>query len=306
MSRCLVPCILLLTVAACATRRAPEGAQVKFTSHADARIGTYESKPWGFNTSSYWIEGPEGLVLIDTQFLPSAAEEFVTWAEAATGKKAVLAIVLHANPDKFNGTAVLRKRGIRVVTSEQVRALIPGVHEKRKRAFYERYQPDYPSEASLPDSFGAATTELSGGGVTVKAHVLGAGCSEAHVVVEFEGHLFPGDLVTNDAHSWLEIGKTDEWLQRIAEMKALKPKFVHPGRGPSSSAGLLDQEETYLRRVIAEVAAEQPRGELTEAVKERIKQRIDAAYPGYRYGVFLELGLPAEWARQARLAQAAP
>lgn len=29
-----------------------------------ARIGTYVSSTWGFSTSSYWIEGPTGLILI--------------------------------------------------------------------------------------------------------------------------------------------------------------------------------------------------------------------------------------------------
>jgi hypothetical protein len=217
-----------------------------------------------------------------------------------TGKKALLAIVLHPNPDKFNGTDVLRKRGIRVVTSEQVRALIPQVHESRTKSFAARYQPDYPTQLPLPDSFGAATTELSAGGVTVKAHVMGPGCSEAHVVVEYEGHLFPGDLVANNAHSWLEIGKTDEWLKRLEEMKALKPKYVHPGRGPSGGAGLLDQEKAYLERVIAEVAAEKPQGEPSDAALERIKARVEAAYPGLGFGVFLSIGLPAEWQRQAK------
>ncbi|MDY7231912.1 MBL fold metallo-hydrolase [Hyalangium rubrum] len=297
--------VLLFTLmTGCATTRSPEGAQVTLTSRADARVGTYVSSPWGFSTSSYWIEGPEGLILIDTQFLPSAAEEFVNWAEQMTGKKAQLAIVLHPNPDKFNGTDVLRKRGIRVVTSEQVRAAIPHVHEIRTKAFAERYKPDYPTEVPLPDSFGAATTELSAGGVTVKAHVMGAGCSEAHVVVEYEGHLFPGDMVANNAHSWLEIGKTDEWLKRVDEMKALKPKYVHPGRGPSGRAGLLDQEQAYLERVIAEVAAEKPQGEPTAEGLERIKQRILAAYPGQGFDVFLNIGLPAEWKRQAQAAAA--
>lgn len=296
---------LLALAAGCASAPRPAGAQVTLTSHADARVGTYVSSPWGFSTSSYWIEGPEGLILIDTQFLPSAAEEFVNWAEQVTGKKALLAIVLHANPDKFNGTEVLRKRGIRVVTSEQVRALIPHVHEIRTKAFYDRYKPDYPTEVPLPDSFGAATTELSAGGVTVKAHVMGPGCSEAHVVVEYEGHLFAGDLIANDAHSWLEIGKTDEWLKRLDEMKALKPKWVHPGRGPSGPAGLLDMERAYLERAIAEVAAEKPQGKPDDEAIERIRSRIMAAYPGYRLDVFLYIGLPAEWARQARAAGAA-
>jgi glyoxylase-like metal-dependent hydrolase (beta-lactamase superfamily II) len=272
----------------------------------DARVGTYVSSSWGFNTSSYWIEGPEGLILIDTQFLPSAAEEFVSWAEQTTGKKAVLAIVLHPNPDKFNGTGVLRKRGIKVVTSEQVRALIPAVHEKRTRAFYERYQPDYPKELVLPDSFGDKTTELSAGGVTVKAHVMGAGCSEAHVVVEWEGHLFPGDMVANGAHSWLEIGRTDEWLKRLDELEALEPDYVHPGRGPSGDARLLLRERDYLQRVIDEVAQERrrtPAATPSEKALERIKQRIRERYVGYTFAVFLNIGLPSEWARQTLAAK---
>jgi glyoxylase-like metal-dependent hydrolase (beta-lactamase superfamily II) len=294
--------LLLALAAGCASAPRPAGAQVTLTSHSDARVGTYVSSPRGFSTSSYWIEGPEGLILIDTQFLPSAAEEFVNWAEQVTGKKALLAIVLHANPDKFNGTDVLRKRGIRVVTSDQVRALIPHIHEIRTRAFYSRYKPDYPTEVPMPDSFGAATTELSAGGVTVKAHVMGPGCSEGHVVVEYEGHLFPGDLIANNAHSWLEIGKTDEWLKRLDEMKALNPKWVHPGRGPSGTAGLLDMERAYLERAIAEVAAVKPQGKPDDAALERIRSRMMAAYPGYRFDVFLNIGLPAEWERQARAA----
>ncbi len=296
---------VLALAAGCASSQRPAGAQVTLASHSDARVGTYVSKPWGFSTSSYWIEGPEGLILIDTQFLPSSAEEFVNWAEQVTGKKAKLAIVLHANPDKFNGTDVLRQRGITVVTSEQVLKLIPHVHEIRTKAFYSRYKPDYPTDVPLPDSFGAATTELSAGGVTVKAHVMGPGCSEAHVVVEYEGHLFAGDLIANDAHSWLEIGKTDEWLKRLDEMKALKPKWVHPGRGPSGNAGLLDAERAYLERVIAEVAAEKPQGKADDAALERIRSRVMAAYPGLRLDVFLNIGLPGEWRRQAQAAGAA-
>ncbi len=280
--------------------------------YGDGRVGAYVSTAWGFSTSTYWIEGPTGLILIDTQFLPSAAAEAVTWAEQVTGKKVKLAVVLHANPDKFNGTATLKKRGIKVVTSEQVRALIPGVHAIRLKAFYDRYQPDYPQEFTLPDSFGDKTTELAAGGVTIKAHVLGAGCSDAHVAVEFEGHLFVGDLVGSGAHSWLELGHTDEWLKRLDELKALKPEFVHPGRGPSGDARLLLQEENYLKFVIAAVAAEKPtaqaatNGQLAPALA-RVRTKIDERFVGYRFGVFLDIGLPAEWRRQVQaLAPAAP
>lgn len=297
-----------LSLSACATapaeRPLPRDAALVVKKGSDPRVGTYVSSPWTFSTSSYWIEGPEGLILIDTQFLPSVAEEFVDYAERVTGKKAVLAIVLHANPDKFNGTATLKKRGIRVVTSEQVNGHIPAIHQKRVKAFYDRYKPDYPKELTLPDSFGAATTELQAAGLTVKAHVLGAGCSEAHVVVEFEGHLFAGDLVANGSHSWLEIGRTDAWLQRVAEMKALSPKWVHPGRGPSSGPELLDAQAQYLERVIAIVSEARPSLPADKAAMSAVKAKIRDAYPGLTFPVFLEIGLPAEWKRQAQQAAA--
>jgi len=271
-------------------------------AHEPSRVGTYVSSSWGFSTSSYWIEGPTGLILIDTQFLPSATEELATWAEAATGKKIELAIVLHANPDKFNGTETLQRRGVKVVTSAQVLALIPEVHAKRTRSFYERYKPDYPTRPARPESFGDRDTDLRAGGVTVRAHVLGAGCSEAHVVVEYDGELFAGDLVANMAHSWLEIGKTDAWLERVAEMKRMKPKVVHPGRGPSGGFGLLDAEEKYLHDVIDAVAAERPQMPIPAGALDRVKARLVAAYPADEFDVFLDIGLPAEWERQARRA----
>src|SRR4051812_41269502 len=226
--------ILLLLVQGCASKRIlPENAGA-ILNHEDPRVGTYVSSERGFETSSYWIEGPTGLVLIDTQFLLSAGDEALAWAEKATGKKVVLAIVLHPNPDKFNGTNHLKARGIPVVTSEQVRALIPEVHKDRHHWFYDRFKPDYPDEVPLPDSFGDKTRELDVAGLKLIARVLGGpGCSGAHVAVEWDRHLFTGDLVTNLNHSWLEIGEVDAWLERMHELQSLQPKAVHPGRGPS-------------------------------------------------------------------------
>lgn len=266
---------------------------------SDPRVGQYVSTGWSFATSTFWIEGPEGLVLIDTQFLPSAANEAIVAAERTTGKKVVAAIVLHANPDKFNGTATLQARGIEVLTSSQVLERIPHVFAIRTEAFGERYKPDWPTETPKPDSFGDTTTELKLAGLTLKAHVLGPGCSESHVVVEWEGHVFVGDLVANKSHSWLEIGRTDEWLKRLDEIAALSPRFVHPGRGRSGGPTLLSDEREYLQTVIDLVAAEKPTMPPDEAAMQRVRAAMERRYPGYRFPVFLEIGLPAEWRRQA-------
>lgn len=246
---------------------------------------------------------------VDTQFLPSEAERMIATAERQTGKKFALAVVLHANPDKFNGTATFQRHGVRVVTSKQVKDLLPSVHDKRLRAFYDRYAPDYPKELPAPEVFGEATTELTAGGLTLKLHVMGAGCSEAHVALEWRDparparHLFVGDLVGNGVHSWLEIGKTDAWLARLAELERLAPTFVHPGRGKSGGPELLTAERVYLEKVIALVAEERPTLPIPEAGLERAKAKIVAAYPHHGFPVFLDIGLPAEWERQARLAR---
>ena len=255
-----------------------------------------------FNTSSYWIEGPDGLILIDAQLLPSAAGELVSWAEKLTGKKAVLAIVLGSAPERFSGMAVLKKRGIKVVTSEQVLKAIPAAHEKRLATLLDRDKADYPKTAEevLPESFGDKDTELTAGGITVRAFVLGAGSSEAHVVVGYEGHAFVGDLVSNGAHGVLELGKLDEWLERMKDLRAMRAEFIHPGRGPSGDARLLQRQIDYLKTVMDEVAAERKRAGAHPHIKsyDRVRAQIIDRYVGYQYPVFLEHGILAEWARQ--------
>ncbi|MGB1015241.1 MAG: MBL fold metallo-hydrolase [Nannocystaceae bacterium] len=262
---------------------------------ADPRIGRYTSSGWGFSTASYWIEGPTGLVLVDLQFLPSATRELVAIAERETGKKVVLAIVLHANPDKFNGTQTLQERGIKVVTSQQVVDLIPAVHQKRVHSFYERYKPDYPQVQPAPESFGATATTLEAGGISLQLHPVGGGCSAAHVLLTFEGHLFAGDLLASGVHSWLELGLAREWLVRVEEMQALAPTFVHPGRGSSGGPELLTNQRAYLNFVLATMAGENPRGKPEPKALARVKQKIVARYPEYGFSVFLEIGLPAVW-----------
>lgn len=298
---------VVASLSACAApplRSLPRGAAITLAhsdrwAHADARVGTYVSSNWGFSTNTFFIEGPDGVVVIDTQFLPSAAAEMIDWVERATGKRIVLAVVLHPNPDKFNGAATLQAHGVRVVTSEQVASLIPAVHEKRLRSFYARYAPDYPRTAPTIESFGDQSTDLTGGGLRLHAYVMGPGCSDAHVVIEWEGHLFTGDLVASQSHSWLELGHTEEWLQRLAELRAMHPLYVHPGRGPSGGPELIDAEDRYLREVMAHVAAEKPRDSPPPpGAIERIKQALVAEYPSYDYDVFLDIGLPAEWDRQ--------
>jgi glyoxylase-like metal-dependent hydrolase (beta-lactamase superfamily II) len=269
----------------------------------DSKVLSYVSVPWGFSTSSYFIDGPEGLVMIDLQFLPSAAEQAIAMVEAQTHKRVVAGIFLHPNPDKFNGASVLKAHGARVLTSTAVAEHVPHVHEIRLAAFYDRYKPDYPKAPPVFETFelkGSTPLPMKLAGVELALHGLGPGCSEAHVVVEWNHHVFVGDLVANGTHSWLEIGRTDVWVDRISEIQKLQPSRVHPGRGPSGGPELLTQQKTYLTDVMVLVGEERPGREDDEEGIERAKKRVLSKYPALDYGVFLDIGLPAEWNRQAK------
>lgn len=263
-------------------------------------VGTFVSSARSFATSSYWIEGRDGLILVDTQFLPSEAAVFVDKAERETGKKARTAFVLHPNPDKFNGTATFQARGIRVVTSDPVRALIPEVHELRKSWFYDDYTPDYPKETPSPESFGASTTAFDIEGVHLVAHVLGPGCSGAHVVLQAGSSVFVGDLVNPANHAWLELGTIDEWVGRLEEIRSMHPARIYPGRGPSGGVELLDRQIGYLRFVQRTVQEAQPSGELGLMRRLWLQWQIESAYPDLRFPRFMGDGLTRVWEVEAR------
>ncbi len=273
-------------------------------AHAQSslKIGKFTSEKRAYNTHSFWIEGSTGLVLIDTQFLPSDAAKFVDLAEKTTGKKALLAVVLHPNPDKFNGTATLQARGIKVVTSQQVLSLIPAVHVIRTGWFYDDYKPDYPKEAAKPDSFGSQTTTLTAGGVNVKLHVLGgAGCSGAHVVAQIDDAIFVGDLLSSNDHAWMELALFDDWLQRLDELKAIAPKRIYTGRGiVPTGPELIEIQRNYLQTVRRIVLAEQPSGELGFFKKRSLKNKIVDAFPDYGWNDFIWEALPDIWRKLAK------
>lgn len=258
-------------------------------------VASYVSTPWSFSTVNWWIAAPQGTVMIDTQFLPSAALESAALAKAMTGRAVTDAIVLHPNPDKFNGTAVLQANGTRVHTSGQVLFEIPAVHAQRKEAFFDRYAPDYPEATPQPTSFGARTTTLSFGGTEIVAHVIRAGCSRTHVVAQWQDHVFVGDLVTPGAHAWLALGLVDAWLARLDEIEALQPKWVHGGRGTSGGPECIAAQRDYLEFARECVDAEKPEGPPRHDAIERARQAILDRYPHHRFAVFLKIGLPALW-----------
>jgi glyoxylase-like metal-dependent hydrolase (beta-lactamase superfamily II) len=262
-------------------------------------VGRYVSPAKTFSTVSYWIAGQQSTVMIDTQFLPKEGLLALREAQRAGANKVSHALVLHPNPDKFNGTAALQTQGVAVYTSAQVASAIPAVHTIRLGWFADDFKPDYPQDAAKPTSFGDRTQEVDWGGVKIKLHVLGLGASAAHVVAQVGDAVFVGDLVNIENHAWLELGTIDEWLRRLEEIKAMGAQRVFPGRGKPGGVEMLEQQAQYLRFVQKLVQAEQPSGELGWLTKLKLQRTIELQYPNLGYALFMREGLHAVWRNEA-------
>ena len=271
----------------------------------DARkVGRFTSEKRAYSTNNFWVEGVDACVMFDTQFLPSDAMKSADAAQKATGKAVKTAVVLHPNPDKFNGTTLLQSRGVQVLTSAQVAATIPAVHDIRLGWFYKDYQPDYPKEAPQPSVFGNSTQTLKLHGLDVTLHVLGgAGCSAAHVCAQVGDALFVGDLLTNRGHAWMELALFDEWQARLDEVRRLSQsggvRRIFVGRGEPGGVELIAQTQFYLQKVKGIVQAEKPKGELGFLKRRSLKGAITDAFPGYEWDGFVHESLPEIWKKLA-------
>jgi hypothetical protein len=220
-------------------------------------------------------------------------------AESYSGKKVVLAIVLHASVDRFNGVQALQAKGIKVVSARQVVDSIAEAHNKTWPIFYQRLKPDYPDTLALPEVAWDKTSVFNAAGLNLKAYVIRKALSPAHVLIEFDGHLFTGALVTDQSHAW-PGGDTAQWLERLTEISQnIKAKVIHPGRGYAMNAALLlTRQQSYLKALQLTVAEFYTGGEITADDTAAIHTKMTQQFPAYSYEKFLRYTIPAEWTRQ--------
>jgi glyoxylase-like metal-dependent hydrolase (beta-lactamase superfamily II) len=284
----LATCLLFL--GACNESVPPEPKTSAPEYHNDYSIGHYTAPAEGGYVNSFWIEGPDGVVLIGAQRLPAAALAAVDIAESYTGKKVILAIVLHASADQFGGTRALQQRGIRVVTAAPVAQQI----EQRLAA-----TADASETLSVPEVAWEQTTPFAAAGLRLRAYVVRAGHSPSHVLIELDDHLFVGELLAQHYHVALDGGDSEQWIERLQEIaRFARPRVAYPGRGYAlDAAQLLQQQIAYLRQLQQLVAAFYSGGAITPADRQAIAERMIRQYPQYRLADLLDESITAQWQR---------
>jgi glyoxylase-like metal-dependent hydrolase (beta-lactamase superfamily II) len=259
------------------------------------QVHVFASAEAAFFVNSFVIETPNALVLVDTQFLNSSAEQLCEFIRQRA--KPLRAIVItHPHPDHFNGTAVVLSRwpGVPVHATSATLDVIRQTEAAKRAAWTPRYGADYPATTAYPDHIVEPGQALFVDGVELQIDDLGAGESADITVVYLpqSRQLIASDLLYHQVHPWLAEGRTAQWLEQIEVVHARYSDAVEVFAGHGKPAGreaLLGQAE-YLRSVrerirhgVADLRNVQPMEQ--KAIGDWVRTR----YPGYPLEMLIDM-----------------
>lgn len=222
-----------------------------------ANLHRYVSNYKSWNTNSFWIEGKDGVALIDAQLLPSDARMLASQIKA-TGKKLAGVIITHPHSDHFGGLPVLRDEfgDFPVFAAKGTAEAFDGTHQQMLNSY------------KMPNAFGEALEErlvkpthlvangetITIAGIDFLIHDLGAG-EAANNIVAYQKDLnvvFAGDTFYPFTHYYIGEGHIDGALSHLEFLKNTYASntYVMPGHNDPSRVASADQQIAYINRFV--------------------------------------------------------
>ncbi|MEW6325595.1 MAG: MBL fold metallo-hydrolase [Nitrospirota bacterium] len=226
------------------------------------------------NANAGFVLTAEGVVVIDSQINPRAAQAMLATIQKLTTKPILYLINTHAHGDHTFANHVIRPaRGI--IAHSRTQSILAGRGDAMLTE-YARFVGAKAAEGArvtLPTMTFADEMTLPIADRTIELRYLGIGHTVGDIVVWLpaERVLFTGDLVYINRLPWLGEGETREWLKTLARLKALPFDRVVPGHGPVGDRASVERFENYLstlRRVVVEAFLQ---GRSLEQIKTAVK-----------------------------------
>jgi glyoxylase-like metal-dependent hydrolase (beta-lactamase superfamily II) len=215
------------------------------------KIHVYTAPADKFFINSFLIETATGVIVVDTQFLVSTAEELGASLDRL-GKPLAAIIITHPHPDHYNGLPVLmRNRAPVPVYANQ--ATISGIktsQSEKRAAWMPVYGADYPAADGLPDHPLGVDEILDIAGTQLRLVDIGPGeCADNAIIhIPEADALIASDLIYNGAHPWLAEHRTSSWLRQLDDVQGRFGNIpnIYAGHGPPGTGELFDIQRRYI------------------------------------------------------------
>jgi glyoxylase-like metal-dependent hydrolase (beta-lactamase superfamily II) len=262
-----------------------------------AEISRFVSSEKAFAVNSWLVPTRTGIVVIDTQFTVSAADQLLD-AVKHTGRPLRAIIITHPHPDHFNGTC--RLLGLAKVPVYATQATIEGVHataDAKRAQWKPAYGADYPDSTCAPDHTLAIGASWVIDGVTFEARDYGPGESltESIVLAPTLHAAFVGDLIYNRVHPWLAEGRSGQWLTQLDRLPKEIPTdwTLYPGHGDSGGIAVIAAQRDYIRDFRERTQAAASSTGLTVDAKQSVVEETRRLHPGWALEMLIPLNADA-------------
>ena len=212
-----------------------EEKKVSFTQlSAHAWAYTAEGDP---NTGI--VIGDDAVLVADTQATPAMAADVIRRIREVTDKPIKYVVLTHYHAVRVLGASAYQPQ--QILASQDTYDLIVERGEQDKASEIGRFPRLFRDVESVPAGMTWPTITFTGkmtvwlGQLEVQLLQLGRGHTKGDTVVWLpqERTLLSGDLVEFDATPYAGDAYFADWPKTLANLAALKPKALVPGRGPA-------------------------------------------------------------------------